>query len=82
MEQWLTDLIADLHADYAAQGIAWDDVGWGTKRRRLIATRWPQASQSEAMQDHINGRTDADGGKWERMEREIAAIKTAVPKEA
>ena len=81
MDQWLTDLIANLTADYVAQGITWGEVGWDTKRRRLIATRWPPAAQAEAMQDHLNGRVEADGGKWERMEREIAAIKTAVPKE-
>ncbi|BAE50587.1 hypothetical protein [Paramagnetospirillum magneticum] len=81
MAQWLTDLIAILQDEYAAQDIAWIEVGWDTKRRRLIAIRWPAGAQSEAMQDHLNGRIEADGGKWERMQAEIAAIKAAIPKE-
>ena len=80
MDQWLADLIDALLNEYAGQGIAWDEVGWDTKRRRLIAARWPASGQSEAMQDHLAGRTEADGGKWERMGREIAAIKMVVPK--
>jgi hypothetical protein len=80
MDQWLTDLIADFESEYLSQGIAWSEVGWDTKRRRLIAARWPSSAQAEAMQDHLAGRTEANGSKWERMGREIAAIKAAVPK--
>lgn len=80
MENWLADLIAALRAEYAAQGIAWNDIGWDTRRRRLISARWPVGAQAEAIQDNLAGRTEADGGKWERLQSEIAAIKTAVPK--
>ncbi len=77
---WLNHLIAALTVEYAAQGIAWDEVAWDTKRRRLITARWPAAAQAEALQDNLNGRTEADGGKWDRMQAEIAAIKAAIPR--
>lgn len=80
MEAWLDELLTRLRGEYAAQGIDWNDVGWDTRRRRLIALRWPSGAQSEAMQDLLNGRTAADGGKYDAMVADIAAIKAAVPK--
>ena len=77
MEPWLTDLLAacaGAHAD-------WADMHWSTRRRIAIRKRWPEGAQMEALSDHALGRTAADGGKWETMQAEIAAIKAANPKE-
>lgn len=76
MEQWLTDLIAEVDADLARLGSDPAEVAYSTKRRMAILRRWPDTAVRAAEQDKRRG----DDTEALRYDDEVRQIKAAIPK--
>lgn len=66
MPEWLPNILASLP----------EDAHWSTKRRMAILSVCPVSRQQEALLDWMNGNT----AKFEALNADINAIKTAIPK--